>query len=248
MEKFYLMIYIEIINGKYINGEIKENKQEFNAQGKLIYDGEYVNGLRNGKGREYCYEYKINEEDYITTYYEGNFIDGVKIGNFSKYYKFKGNFILVLECEFFNDKENGKGKEYDYNGILIFEGEYANDKKNGKYKIYDLDDKLIFEGEYVFGHRFKGKEYINGKLEFEGDYQYDKKWNGKGYDENGNVIYELINGNEKVKEYYDYRNLLLEKYINGLRNEKGKEYDNNGNLIFEGEYLNGKKKWKRKRI
>ena len=40
MEKFYLMIYIEIINGKYINEEIKENKQEFKAQGKLIYDGE----------------------------------------------------------------------------------------------------------------------------------------------------------------------------------------------------------------
>ena len=31
-----------------------------------------------------------------------------------------------------------------------------------------------------------------------------KKWNGKGYDENGNVIYELINGNGKVKEYNEY--------------------------------------------
>ena len=30
---------------------------------------------------------------------------------------------------------------------------------------------------------------------------YDKKWNGKGYDNNGNEIYELINGNGPVKEY-----------------------------------------------
>ena len=30
---------------------------------------------------------------------------------------------------------------------------------------------------------------------------YDK-WNGKGYDEIGNVIYELINGNGKGKEYW----------------------------------------------
>ena len=38
-------------------------------------------------------------------------------------------------------------------------------------------------------------------IEFEGEYLYDKKWNGKGYDENGNIIYQLINGNGKVKEY-----------------------------------------------
>ena len=47
---------------------------------------------------------------------------------------------------------------------------------------------------------------------------FNRKWNGKGYDEEGNIIYELINGNGKVKEYY---------------------YD--GQLIYEGEYLNGKR-------
>ena len=31
---------------------------------------------------------------------------------------------------------------------------------------------------------------------------YGEKWNGKGYDEDGNVIYELNNGNGKVREYY----------------------------------------------
>ena len=62
-------------------------------------------------------------------------------------------------------------------------------------------------------------------MEYEGVYLYNKKWNGIGYDENGNIIYELINGNGKVKEY-----------------------DNYGNLIFEGEYLNGKKMEKEKNI
>ena len=38
------------------------------------------------------------------------------------------------------------------------------------------------------------------------------------------------------------------KYKIGERNGKGKEYDYNSKLIFEGEYLNGVKKWKRKRI
>ena len=60
-------------------------------------------------------------------------------------------------------------------------------------------------------------------MEYEGDYVI-KKYNGKGYDEDGNIIYELKNGTGKVKEY-----------------------DYNGKLEFEGEYLNNEKK-KRKII
>ena len=45
-------------------------------------------------------------------------------------------------------------------------------------------------------------------MEFEGEFLFNKKWNGKGYDENGNIIYELINGNCKVKEY-DYDDYLI---------------------------------------
>ena len=84
-------------------------------------------------------------------------------------------------------------------------------------------------------------------MEYEGEYLYDNKYNGKGYDENGNITYEIINGNGKVKEYWNNGKLLFEgEYLNGKRNGKGKEY-NDGKLVFEGEYLNGKRKRKRDR-
>ena len=92
---------------------------------------------------------------------------------------------------------------------------------------------MIFEGEYLYNKRIKGKEYINGKLEYDGEFLYDKKWNGKGYDENGNIIYELNNGNGKVKEYDDCNNNISFTIENGKG--KGKEYDYNGKLNFEGE-------------
>ena len=78
-------------------------------------------------------------------------------------------------------------------------------------------------------------------MEYEGEYLYNKKWNGKGYDENGKIIYELINGNGKVKEYYSFNGKLKfeGEYLNGLKNGKGKEYGLFGEIIFEGEYLNG---------
>ena len=77
-------------------------------------------------------------------------------------------------------------------------------------------------------------------MEYKGDYLYNKKWNGKGYDENGNIIYELNNGNGKIKEYDDNSNLVYEgECLNGKRNGKGKEYDEDNKLIYYGEYLNG---------
>ena len=51
-------------------------------------------------------------------------------------------------------------------------------------------------------YKKKGKEYLKGKLEFEGEYLFNKKWNGKGYDENGNILYELINGNRKSQRIW----------------------------------------------
>ena len=78
-------------------------------------------------------------------------------------------------------------------------------------------------------------------MEYEDNYLYLTKFNGKGYYENCNVIYELINGNGKVKEYYQDGGLQFEgEYLNGKRSGKGKQY-NGDTLKYEGEYLNGKK-------
>ena len=78
---------------------------------------------------------------------------------------------------------------------------------------------------------------------YDGEYLYGKKWNGKGYDEKGNIIYELINGKGKLKEFYLNGELLFEwEYLNGKIHKKGKEYYYSGELFFEGEYLNGERK------
>ena len=68
---------------------------------------------------------------------------------------------------------------------------------------------------------------------------------GKDGKEKDNIIYELINGNGTVKEYWDNGKLKFEgEYLNGKRNGKGKEYYENGKLKFEGEYLNGERNGK----
>ena len=239
---------------KKLNNNINGKGKEYNLSGDIMFEGEYLNGKRNGKGIEYHNDisstrFLVFEGEYLNDLkWNGNGYDSLdnivyelKDGNgfIKEYFCLDG--VLSFEGEYINGNKNRKGKEYDWNGRLIFEGEYLNGKRHGKGKEFYDNGELRFEGEYLYGYKLKGKFYINEKLEYEGEYLYNKKWNGKGYDENGNIIYELINGNGKVKEYYSGGYLKFEgEYLNGKRNGKGKEYNLfTGELEYEGEYRKG---------
>jgi len=242
--------------GEYLNGGLNGRVKEYLVSDNLIFEGEYLNGKRNGKGKEYRDgkllfegEYK-NDKIWNGKGYDqnNNLLYEIQDGKgFVKEYDFYVD--LLFEGEYVNGERNGKGKEF-YKSYLIFEGEYSNGKRNGKGKEF-YKSYLIFEGEYLYDKKRTGKAFINGRLEYEGEYLNDKKWNGKGYDEKGNLIYQLNNGNGQIKEYnYDTDNFGLKfegEYLNGKRNGKGKEYYDDGQqLKFDGEYLNGKRNGKGK--
>ena len=86
-------------------------------------------------------------------------------------------------------------------------------------------------------------------MEYEGEFYFNKKWNGKGYDKDGNIVYEINNGNGKVREYNGFKGKISfeGEILNWIRNVKGKEFDDlTGNIIFEGEHKNGIKMGKEK--
>ena len=121
--------------------EIQEGKgfvKEYDYYDNLKYEGEYLYGKWNGKGKEYSHQYH-------------NFIENQ----------------LIFEGEYLNGIRNGKGKEY-YDGKLRYDGEYLNGIKNGKGKEFYDYDKIKFEGEYFNGKKWRGNEYnIDGKIDFE---------------------------------------------------------------------------------
>ena len=51
--------------GEYLNGKRNGKGKEYYTNDKLIFEGEYLNGLKNGKGKEYDYVGKLK--------FEGNF-------------------------------------------------------------------------------------------------------------------------------------------------------------------------------
>ena len=159
------IIDYRLLSQKYIIYEDNFRGKEYNIYGHLIYEGEYLNGERNGKGKEYRY----NTIDKIT--------------------------FIKFEGEYLNGKRNGKGKDLSIEGKILFEGEYLNGCKwNGKiydiknnniyeikngcgyYKEFNYNCKLILEGEYING---KVNEKVKEYHEFGKIIKWKKKWTRK---------------------------------------------------------------------
>ena len=75
--EYILNTNIIIFEGEYLKGKNNRKGKEYNSNGKLEFEGEYLNGKRNGKGKEY-----------------------------------NGDGILIFEGDYLNGKIwNGNGKE-----------------------------------------------------------------------------------------------------------------------------------------
>ena len=65
------IISYKIYSGRYIVYESGGKTKEYNYLDDLVFEGEYLKGLRNGKGKEY----KSNE-----IIYEGDYLNGKRDG------------------------------------------------------------------------------------------------------------------------------------------------------------------------
>ena len=228
----------EYLNGKK-NGEGKVyERYELNGCDYLIFSGNFKSGKKNGFGRKCSNDELKFEGEYLNDikeglgkqYYsngklkfEGEYKSGKKWNG--KGYDLDGNVVYELK--------NGKGyfKKYKLNFrtlYLLFEGEFVNGQRNGKGKEYEYN-KLIFEGEYLNGKRNgKGKEYYDNKnIMFNGEYKEGKQWTGKGYDPKGKEIYEINNGQGNVKFYTRAKRSYCYfegEFKDGVENGKGISY------------------------
>ena len=167
---------VTLYEGEFLNGKRNGHGKLFDEEyGKLVYEGEFLNGKFNGKGKLYILDFLI---------FEGEFLNGMP--TIGKGYYPLGKESLIIE-------KDGKAKEFFENGKLKFEGEYQNgikwngtgydikgnisyEIKNGKgyIKNYNEVGKVMIEGNYLSNGKFNGKVkkyYLNGKVMFEGEYQ-----------------------------------------------------------------------------
>ena len=100
------LINYKFFSGRYIEYESNRKGKEFSFDGHLLFEGEYLNGKRKGKGKEYFYGKLI---------FEGEYSNGLRNGKGKEYYK---NSKLKFEGEYlYNKNYNGKGYDENFNII-----------------------------------------------------------------------------------------------------------------------------------
>ena len=67
-----------IYEGQYLDGKKNGKGKEYNKMGKIKFEGEYLNGKRNGKGKEFDIKHKL--------IFEGEYLNGKRWNGMIKLY------------------------------------------------------------------------------------------------------------------------------------------------------------------
>ncbi len=116
------------VSGNCVNG-----KGKFNINGGDIYEGEFVNSVKQGQG---IYTFKNG------VVYTGQFANN----EFNGVGKIKYTNGEIYEGDFVNSKRQGWGKNIFYNGD-VYEGYYVNDDREGQ-GIYTYKNEDAYAGEW----------------------------------------------------------------------------------------------------
>ena len=231
------------------------NGKRYNKQGELCYEGDYVDGKRSGKGKEYLFGNLFYEGDFLngsrhgsgTAYvsgrilYKGDFYRGLEYGTGMSYTKdgsilFAGAFIRgnYYEGDLVDGKACGKGKLYNiYTSKLQYEGDMENDKPNGKGIKYNFSGVCDYCGEFANGFPHgRGRRYLwNGKIR-EGIFVHDDYYVG-----------DVSNGKANGKgRLYNIANKLSYEgdFVDGFEHGWGKQYFLSQKLWYEGDFVKGR--------
>jgi hypothetical protein len=232
-----------------------------------VYDGDFINGFRSGKGKFYWANGNIYEGDFIDNkrngkgkftwvngdVYEGNFIDGKITGNgklWSNGYVYEGYFIDgIITGRGKSTRENGDVFEGDfrYNNIEIEtrtgKGTHTIEIGTGK-GTHSWANGDVYEGDFVDGKR-TGK----GKLIWWNDYQdlndEDDYFYKNHYEimYEGDFVHDKRTGKGKITWADD--NVYVGDFIDDKRTGNGKYTWANGNN-YEGDFVDGVKSGKGK--
>ena len=234
--------------------------------GYLFFVGRFVNGYREGRGKEYDRNGKMIFDGFYKKGKKLNIKPSKEMGKEEYWEEYDENDKLIRICQK-DDYGDYKGFCYDYiNDNLDRLTYFENGSETGYYglfMLYDEPHQVWFEGYFSNGYREgRGKEYDrNGELISDGFYKKGKKLNIKPskemgkeeyweeYDENDKLIricqkddYGVDNG--MCYLYKDFKVRRISIWENGkevtllkqFRGDIMTEY-HHGKIVYEGEFL-----------
>ncbi|MFS0555406.1 MORN repeat-containing protein [Brevibacillus sp. 179-C9.3 HS] len=200
-----------IYSGQLVDGLYDGKGELYDENGKLLYSGEFKTGTLQGLGKGYRNGVLV---------YHGGFESGVYAGQGTLYNE---NQQVVLQGIFKNGKLDGAGQEMHTNGAIKYEGAFQNGVYNGSGRLFTQNGQLLYDG--MFDNGFYGGEgtdyYGNGLVQYKGQF-LDGRYNGAGslFDRDGKTVYEG-------------------HFRNGHFNGAGTKFSPNGSIVYQGDFFLG---------
>jgi len=157
-----------------------------NSQSKWTYKGEWVNGQRSGRGREWHPDGDS---------YEGGYLKDKRHGHGMEMYIKDGQTRYQYDGNFANNFKHGQGR-LQWLGGAVYEGEFKDGKREG-YGIYTFGDGgCKYDGGFL-QNRFHGQ----GKMNFSDGTMHEGAWaRGK---RNGPGKFTYADGSWTAGEWVD---------------------------------------------
>ena len=128
-----------------------EREKEYDAEGKVVARGSYLDGLEEGE-----WEYHLNGEKT-----EGSYAGGERTGVWKSYWPSKGKRAhLSFKGGYVGGLEDGKHQYFNEDGVLVEEGFYRMGKRIGTW--YKYDSNGLLEVSITYDENEEEKRY-NGK-------------------------------------------------------------------------------------
>ena len=241
----------DVLGSKFV-GDIKNMKP--NGQGTVTLPNEYTftGGFKDGKFHGQGTQIFSNRDKYVGEFKSGkkhgkgtlSSTNGFKyVGKFKSGKKHGQGTLDLLDGgkyvgTFKNDKKSGSGTLTSPGGFK-YVGEFKNGSKNGK-GTFTWPDDGKYKGEWKDG-KFHGQ----GAFTFSdknigvGEFRKNKPWNIITYDNDGNIIWKMMNGVRvdkskllKVKNETLFRDTPLAKWVKG-----GKKWFRSGDKKTQAKYV-----------
>lgn len=233
----------------------------FDQEGELLFEGEFVNHMKQGNGIMYLKGQLI---------YQGEFIQNKKQGHGILYkdghIHYEGHFrndlmdgygVLYYEEEVISPYQTLRA-QYPHLNQPQYEGDFVHGMKKGKGKQYYPNGFLQYEGDFIWHHmQGAGKLYYPTEsptaeelargvtnLHYEGHFFEDlKHGKGKVYSRNG-----ILEAEGQFKEdmmtgqgtlyYTNGQASYIGDLVQGKKHGRGDYYNEEGKIIYSGEFIN----------
>ncbi|MFJ7372604.1 AAA family ATPase [Lysinibacillus capsici] len=233
----------------------------FDQEGELLFEGEFVNHMKQGNGIMYLKGQLI---------YQGEFIQNKKQGHGILYkdghIHYEGHFrndlmdgygVLYYEEEVISPYQTLRA-QYPHLNQPQYEGDFVHGMKKGKGKQYFPNGFLQYEGDFIWHHmQGAGKLYYPTEsptaeelargvtnLHYEGHFFEDlKHGKGKVYSRDG-----ILEAEGQFKEdmmtgqgtlyYANGQASYIGDLVQGKKHGRGDYYNEEGKIIYSGEFIN----------